>query len=62
MTMGRGFLLFCIAKKLGLTVIAQGAETYNQVQILKDFGCDIVQGHFYSRALSKEAMGKLLIK
>ena len=50
-----------MAKELGLTVIAEGVETENQVKILKSFGCDIVQGYFYSRPLSKEGMERLLL-
>jgi len=51
-----------MAKELGLTVIAEGVETESQVQILKSFGCDIVQGFFYSKPLSKETIEKLLLK
>ena len=51
-----------MAKKLGLKVIAEGVETQEQANILKKFGCDIIQGFLYSKPLEKEEMEKLLIK
>ncbi len=51
-----------MAKKLGLKVIAEGVEIQTQADILKDYGCDIVQGFLYSRPLIKEDMEKLLHK
>jgi EAL domain-containing protein (putative c-di-GMP-specific phosphodiesterase class I) len=32
-------------------VIAEGVETENQLRLLKDAGCDIVQGYYFSRPL-----------
>lgn len=49
-----------MAQKLGLKVIAEGVETKAQADILKKFGCDIVQGFLYSKPLIKEDMEKLL--
>ena len=49
-----------MAKKLGLTVLAEGVETKEQVEVLQEFGCDEVQGFFYSRPVSAEAMTELL--
>ena len=51
-----------MAKKLGLKVIAEGVETQEQANILKKFGCDIIQGFLYSKPLEKEEMEKLLIE
>ncbi len=51
-----------MAKKLGLKVVAEGVETKEQAKLLESFGCDIVQGFFYSRPLSKEEMEKLLLQ
>jgi diguanylate cyclase (GGDEF)-like protein/PAS domain S-box-containing protein len=49
-----------MAQKLGLKVIAEGVEIQAQADILKDFGCDIVQGYLYSEPLMKEDMENLL--
>ena len=50
-----------MAKKLGLTVIAEGVETIEQANLLKIFGCDIIQGYLYSRPLISNDMEKLLV-
>jgi len=49
-----------MAKKLGLTVLAEGVETDEQVKLLKQFGCDEVQGFFYSMPISADKMTELL--
>jgi len=49
-----------MAQQLGLKVIAEGVEVQSQADILKNFGCDIIQGYLYSKPLTKEAMEKLL--
>jgi diguanylate cyclase (GGDEF)-like protein len=51
-----------MAQQLGLKVIAEGVEVQAQADMLKDFGCDIVQGFLYSKPLIKEDMEKLLRK
>jgi diguanylate cyclase (GGDEF)-like protein len=40
-----------MAHELGKTSIAEGVETREQVDFLRDNDCDIVQGFFYSEAL-----------
>ena len=49
-----------MVKQLGLTVLAEGAETKGQEKLLKEFGCDEVQGYLYSYPLSAEKITKLL--
>ena len=34
-----------------ISVIAEGVETLSQLQLLKDLGCDIVQGYYFSRPI-----------
>lgn len=43
-----------LADKLGLTVVAEGAEVQNHIDLLADYGCDIVQGYFYSKPLEND--------
>ena len=55
-------LILDIAKYLHLTVVAEGVETENQLQILRDAGCDIVQGFYFSRPLPAEEFEALIQK
>ena len=41
-----------IGMSLGLTVVAEGVETEAQRQLLKDQGCQVAQGYFFSRPLA----------
>lgn len=43
--------LISLVHSLGLTVIAEGIETLDQVERLRDAECDYIQGYFYSRPL-----------
>lgn len=47
-----------MAHGLGLKVIAEGVEDNEQLQFLKEHGCDEVQGYFYSKPLPAEAIQK----
>ncbi|MDD2358421.1 MAG: EAL domain-containing protein [Thiovulaceae bacterium] len=40
-----------LSKSLNKSVIAEGSETQNHIDILKELGCDKVQGYFYSKPL-----------
>ena len=40
-----------IAKTLNIPVIAEGVETTQQLKLLKDLGCEYVQGFYFSRPL-----------
>ena len=39
------------AHSMGLKVVAEGVETEEQLDILKEKGCDFVQGYFFSKPL-----------
>jgi EAL domain-containing protein (putative c-di-GMP-specific phosphodiesterase class I) len=43
-----------LARSLGLTTVAEGVETEEQLLSLKSLGCDIVQGYYFSRPLPAE--------
>ena len=54
-------LILDIARYLKVPVVAEGVETGNQLKLLKDAGCDIVQGYYFSRPLpAKEFEQKIL--
>jgi len=44
--------IIAMAHKLNLQVVAEGAETPEQMQFLRDNGCDMVQGFLISEALA----------
>ena len=37
---------------LGVHVVAEGVETREQADFLRDTGCDLAQGYFFSRPVS----------
>ena len=41
-----------IGRSLGISVIAEGVETMDHARILKDLGCDILQGHAFAGAMN----------
>lgn len=43
-----------LAKRLGVETIVEGVETKEQVNFVKRIGCDIIQGYYYSKPISKE--------
>lgn len=49
-----------LAHQLGITVIAEGVETIEQLKILQDQMCDVLQGYFFSRAISEKDFIELL--
>lgn len=51
-----------LAKKLGMTVVAEGVETPEQVAFLFDHHGDQMQGYYFSPPLNEEACTKLLEK
>ena len=55
-------LILDIAKYLRLTVVAEGVETEGQLQLLKDAGCDLIQGYYFSRPLPPEDFEDLIRK
>ena len=40
-----------LGKELGVQLVAEGVETLNQLAFLRDNGCDVIQGYYYSKPL-----------
>ena len=49
-----------LSRGLSLEVVAEGAESLEHVKILRDKGCDLVQGFYFSRPLPAEEFEKIL--
>ena len=43
--------IISLAKELGFVCLAEGAESKNQVDRLRDLGCEIIQGYYYSKPI-----------
>jgi EAL domain-containing protein (putative c-di-GMP-specific phosphodiesterase class I) len=54
--------ILAIAQGLGLKAIAEGVETKEQLNFLKDENCDYAQGYLFSPPLSASGFRKLLSK
>jgi EAL domain-containing protein (putative c-di-GMP-specific phosphodiesterase class I) len=53
-------IIIMLAHNLGLKVVAEGTETEEQVNLLKQLNCEMTQGYFFSRPVDKQAISKLL--
>ncbi len=51
-----------LAHNLGLKVVAEGVESKTQLDYIRNKGCDIVQGYYFSKPVSVTDMDKLLKK
>ena len=51
-----------LAHSLGLSVIAEGVETQEQMEFLKLHDCDEIQGYLYSRPLSAKGFAEFMTK
>lgn len=52
--------IIALAKSLRLATLAEGVETVEQHGMLREYGCDGIQGDLISRPLAEEAMGDYL--
>lgn len=46
--------IIAMAQALGLSTVAEGVETAEQLELLKGLGCGQIQGYFFSRPLSAD--------
>jgi diguanylate cyclase (GGDEF)-like protein len=55
-------IIIQVAKNFNLSVVAEGAETLEQVNKLRKLNCDIIQGYFFSKPIDEEKFRKFLSK
>ena len=53
-------LILDIARYLGVVVVAEGVETEGQLELLREGGCQLVQGFYFSRPLPPEEFEELI--
>ncbi|MEM6941625.1 MAG: EAL domain-containing protein [Pseudomonadota bacterium] len=49
-------LIVTLAHQIGARIVAEGAETIEQVRLLKSLGCEQVQGFYFSRPVSAQEL------
>lgn len=64
MVSGKGRMILeqvvSMANKLDLGLLAEGVETREQIELLRNIGCDQVQGYYYAKPMPEEAFFTLL--
>ena len=55
-------IIIDIASYLKVPTIAEGVETKEQVAVLKQLGCDIVQGYYFSKPVPEAEFAKFIIE
>lgn len=53
-------LIIGIARYLDVPVVAEGVETDEQARLLKEAGCDIIQGYYFSKPLPPDEFAALI--
>jgi diguanylate cyclase (GGDEF)-like protein len=49
-----------IGKSMDIEIVAEGVETMEHAVILRDLGCDILQGYAFARPMSRDALESFL--
>lgn len=49
-----------LGKNLKMKIVAEGVETVEEARILRDMGCDLVQGYYFAKPLPENDVGELL--
>lgn len=55
-------IIIMLAHNLGLKVVAEGTETAEHVAHLKQLGCEMAQGYYFSKPVSPATISELLVK
>jgi len=52
--------IIALSKNLGYQVVAEGIETQEQEEFLKENGCDIGQGYYFAKPMSEDGLIEFL--
>lgn len=52
--------MIALGKGLGMSIVAEGAEKAEEVALLREIGCDAIQGFFFSRPVPAKDLGTAL--
>ena len=50
-----------IGKSMGIEIVAEGVETMEQAELLRDLGCDILQGYAFARPMTADQLATFLV-
>lgn len=53
-------LILQMSKVLNVRSVAEGVETAEQAQVLKNMGCDLCQGYLFSKPLTEDALANFI--
>lgn len=48
-----------MAQSLEMTTTGEGVETPEQARLIRELGCDQIQGYYFGRPMSAEDAGKI---
>lgn len=51
-----------LAKNMGMTSVAEGIETEEQLKIIREMNCQIAQGYYFYKPMSIEEVEEILLK
>jgi diguanylate cyclase (GGDEF)-like protein len=54
--------IIAMAHSLRMSVIAEGVETVEQAELLKSYGCEIMQGYYYAKPMPIDKVTEFLLK
>ncbi|TCS41336.1 bifunctional diguanylate cyclase/phosphodiesterase [Reinekea marinisedimentorum] len=54
--------VIAMAKSLNLRITAEGLETASQVEQLREYGCDNLQGYYLARPMPAEQLSEMMIR
>jgi EAL domain-containing protein (putative c-di-GMP-specific phosphodiesterase class I) len=55
-------MILALCKSFGVTSVVEGVETEEHYRFLKENGCDVVQGYYFSKPLPLDEFTELLKK